>query len=93
MLDIQAYVLYSHVMEAEGGKNMEAVNYKGERERTTFRIPKWLHKEIKREAIDAERDMTDIIVEQLTKRYHAGHPLFFGSPPEAQLHDNTEELA
>lgn len=72
---------------------MEAVDHKSERERTTFRIPKWLHKKIKREAVDAECDMTDIIVEQLAKRYHAGPPLFFGSSPEAQLHENAEESA
>lgn len=80
-------------MEAEVGRDMEAVHYKGERERTTFRIPKWLHKKIKKEAVDAECDMTDIIVEQLAKRYHSDQPLFFGSSPEAQLHEKAEEPA
>lgn len=72
---------------------MEAANYKGERERTTFRLPKWLHKEIKKEAVDLECDMTDIIVEQLAKRYQEDHPVFFGSGPEARLHENTEAVA
>jgi hypothetical protein len=80
-------------MEAEVGRNMEAANYKGERERTTFRLPKWLHKEIKKEAVDLECDMTDIIVEQLAKRYKDGDPLFFSTSPEAQLHENTESIA
>lgn len=77
-------------METEVGTTMTSAAYKGERERTTFRLPKWLHKAIKTEAVHDERDMTDIIVEQLAKRYQDGHPLFFVSTPEAQLHENVE---
>lgn len=69
---------------------MTSATYKGERERTTFRLPAWLHKAIKTEAFHADRDMTEIIVEQLAKRYHDDRSLFFGSGPEGQLHENPE---
>jgi hypothetical protein len=80
-------------MEAEVYNGMTSAAYKGERERTTFRIPKWLHKAIKKEAVDVERDMTDIIVEQLAKRYQDTGPLFFDSAPEAQVYETTEASA
>lgn len=37
--------------------------------RTTFRLPQSLHKAIRLEAAESERDMTDIILEQLSLRY------------------------
>lgn len=80
-------------MEVEVSKKMEAAPTSDERERTTFRIPKWLHKAIKLEAVEDERDMTDIIVEQLAKRYHNGRPLFFGSSPEAQILELPEAIS
>jgi hypothetical protein len=77
-------------MEQEVGTKMEAANYKGERERTTFRLPKWLHKAIKMESVHVERDMTDIIVEQLAKRYPNDRNLFFSPRPEAQPLEKPE---
>lgn len=58
---------------------------KGERKRTTFRLPKALVRAIKLEAADTDREMTDIIVEQLSKRY-PDQPLFFGNSTEASVH-------
>lgn len=44
--------------------------------RTTVRLPKALHKEIQRESIETERDMNDIMVEQLASRYPEKRGLF-----------------
>lgn len=41
----------------------------GERITTTFRLPKLLHKRIRLEAAQTEREMTAIILEQLSLRY------------------------
>lgn len=42
---------------------------KGDRKRTNFRLPQALHKAIKVEAAQSDREMTEIIVEQLSTRY------------------------
>lgn len=53
--------------------------------RTTFKIPRWLHKAIKQESLDTEQDMTEIIIDQLAARYPEKAALFFGSSTEAIL--------
>jgi hypothetical protein len=51
-----------------------------DRIRTTFRLPHPLHKAIRLEAAESERDMTEIILEQLSLRY----PELVKQPQEQQ---------
>lgn len=53
---------------------MSEQTVKAERKRTTFRLPIALRKEIAHEAVETDRDMTSIIIEQLSKRYPALSP-------------------
>lgn len=63
--------------------------------RTTFKLPRWLHKAIKRESVNTEEEMTTIIVQQLAARYPEEAALFFGSSTEAILpkSDNQDNIA
>jgi len=58
-------------------------------QRTTLYLPRWLHKAIKREALDTDRGMTEIVVAQLSARYQNQEALFFSSIPEVKL-DKSE---
>lgn len=57
---------------------------------TSFRLPSWLHREIRRESIDTGKAMGEIITEALLSRYSNGEGSFYApatplvTPPVAQ---------
>jgi hypothetical protein len=59
-----------------------------ETKRTTVDLPPDLHKAIKGEAVDNDRNMNDIMVEQLAARYPGRS--FFSPGPETKLHITSE---
>jgi len=75
MLDTSAFLVYSVINGSEGHEKMPDNTPKGDRKRTNIRLPITLIKAIKIEAAQTERVMSDIIVEQLTRRYE-GSSLF-----------------
>ncbi len=58
------------------------------KKRTTLYLPTWLHRAIKTEAAQTDRDMTEIIVELLMPRYTEQNSPFFSPEMKAQLIGN-----